>query len=85
MLKVCLPFSVNPFTPERPTVVHMGHLETPVLRSTVPLRSAVEQEDWSLRLVSFLEPGSAGLKCPTRVSTETGLAEASALQRPLWE
>ena len=60
----------------------MGHLETPVLRSTAPLRSAVEQEDWSLRLVSFPELGSAGLESSTRVSTETVLAEAGVAYLP---
>ena len=61
----------------------MGHLETPVLRSTAPLRSAVEQEDWSLRLVSFPELGSAGLESSTRVSAETVLTEAGAADLPV--
>ena len=73
---------INLFTPTGPTELHTGHLETPVFRSTAPLRSAVEQEDWSLRLVSLPELDSAGLESSTRVSTETVLAEASAADLP---
>ena len=63
--------------------VQVGHLETPVLRSTAPLRSAVEQEDWSLRLVSFPELGSAGLESSTRVCTKTVLAEPGPADLPV--
>ena len=43
-----LRFFFNPFAPRAPTEVHINHLETSVLRSTAPLRSAVKLEDWSL-------------------------------------